>query len=208
MTDVRTIIDISRAITPGGAVYPGDEPLGESPVCVIGGESPCSITALNNWTTHFLTHVDPPSHFIDGGDSLDAVPLSTFYCQAEVRVVSGDAVRTSDIPQDLRGRAILFKTNNSSLSTDVFHEDHAYIAEEAVSSLVNAAPGLVGFDYLSVDRFGDEDYPVHRGLLGAGIVILEGLDLTGVQPGIYDLVALPLKISGADGSPVRAVLIS
>lgn len=202
------IIDVSRTIDSSAAVYPGDEPLGEEPVCSIGTDAPCSITALHNWTTHFLTHVDPPSHFIAGGNDLDAIPLSTFYCPAEVREVLGDAVQADDIPDDLRDRAILFKTKNSTLPTDVFHEDHTYISPDAVKRLVQSRPLLVGFDYLSVDRFGDEEYPAHRGLLGAGIVILEGLDLTAVTPNNYTLVALPLKISGADGSPVRAVLVS
>ena len=202
----RKLIDISRVISPEAAVYPGDDPLETSSVCEVGEESPCKITALGNWTTHFLTHVDAPCHFIEGAASLDDLDLNSFVGPAVVVEASGSEIGESDVPRDLEGRAVLFKTSNSGLSTDIFHEDHVFVSEAAVSALVAAKPVLVGIDYLSVDRFGDEDYPAHRGLLREGILILEGLDLSDVAPGAYNLAALPLKISQADGSPVRAVL--
>lgn len=201
------VIDISRVIEPAAAVYPGDDPLEAAPVCEIGSEAPCNITGLVGWTTHFLTHVDPPRHFFPAGQTLDEIPLERFIGAARVVHVEGDAVTAEDLPTDLRaGANVLIKTRNSSTDPHAFDEAHVYLDVSAVEALVTARVNLVGFDYLSVDRFGDEDYPAHRGLLAADILVLEGLDLSAVQPGEYRLLAMPLRIKGGDGSPVRAVL--
>lgn len=206
----KSLIDISRVIAPGEAVYEGDDPLESEVICDIGPDAPCRITSLRNWTTHFLTHVDAPRHFFLEGATLDRIPLERFVCPAIV-VDIGEAgvVSAAEIPgRDLHGVAVLFKTPNSRLSTEKFHEDHAYISAEGANELVLRGANLVGIDYLSVDKFGDEDYPAHKALLGAGTLVLEGIDLSGVAAGDYELSALPLRIGSADGSPVRAVLTS
>lgn len=200
-------IDISRSIAPDAAVYPGDDPLGVSALCSIGPDAPCNVTALHGWTTHFLTHVDPPRHFVANGDTLEDIVLARFMGDAIVVEVDGPEVSREDVPESVDGINVLFKTANSHLDPTVFHEDHVYISLEAVEALIEGRPNLVGIDYLSVDRFGDEDYPAHKGLLGAGILLLEGLDLADCRPGRYTLAAFPLKISQGDGSPVRAVLL-
>src|SRR5262245_4985548 len=128
------IIDISRTVAPGVAVYPGDEPLGVDTVCDVSDESPCRITSLQNWTTHFLTHVDPPRHFIAAGATLDDVSLDRFTGSTTVVGVSGDAVHASDVPSGLEGRNVLFKTRNSTLDPRQFHEDHVYVAADAVAA--------------------------------------------------------------------------
>lgn len=206
-----TVIDISRRIESSAAVYPGDESLGTSSVCTIGEEgAPCNITSLTGWTTHFLTHVDAPRHFLDDGPTLDEIELGRFTCGAVVVEVDAtvDAVTKHDIPDSIEGKAVLFKTRNSQADPSTFDESHVYLDASAVEALVERRPNLVGIDYLSVDRFGDEEYPAHRGLLGANILILEGLDLTLASRGIdYTLIALPLRIVGADGSPTRAALL-
>jgi arylformamidase len=206
VTQPRTHIDISRTIADSVAVYKGDDPLTTTLVCDVGEEAPCRITSLGGWTTHFLTHIDSPRHFLQDGMTLDQFDLSRFLLDAVVVDVQGDSVEEQDVPNEVEGKALLFKTRNSGLDPAVFHEDHAYVSAAATAAVVRAGASLVGFDYLSVDRFGDEDYPAHRGLLGAEILILEGLDLTGVAPGSYSLSCLPLKLQTADGSPVRAVL--
>lgn len=203
------IIDISREIAPDSVVYPGDDPLEVSRFCTIDESCPCNITKLG-WTTHFLTHVDPPAHFVKDGGFLDDVPLERFTGPALVIEVEGDAVLASDLParENILGKNVLFKTANSTRSeAEPFDQNHVYISAEAAKAAVERGVNLVGIDYLSVDRFGDEEYPAHRTLLGNGVLILEGLNLAKVPPGEYTLIALPLKIKGGDGSPVRAALV-
>jgi arylformamidase len=203
------VFDISRPISQNAVVYPGDDQLGQTTICDIGSDCPCRITALVGWTTHFLTHVDPPRHFVAGGKTLDQIPLSRFICDAVVIEAAGDAVLVGDVARagDLHGKAVLFKTRNSFIqTTDKFDEKHVYISEAAARAAVQAGANMLGTDYLSVDRYGDDAFPAHRTLLGAEVLILEGLDLSAVNAGVYKLSALPLKIKDADGSPVRAVL--
>jgi arylformamidase len=205
---VNSVIDISRSISPEAAVYEGDDPLGIETVCDIGDEAPCRITALKNWTTHFLTHVDAPRHFISDGPTLDDIPLTRFSGEAIV-VDVGDAteILPEHLPEGtLAGLNVLFRTFNSALDTAVFHEDHAYVSAAAAKELVSRGANMIGIDYLSVDRFGDEEYPAHRTALAGDVLIIEGLDLGHVAPGRYRFQALPMKIAGGDGSPVRAVL--
>lgn len=201
--------DVSRTISPSAVVYPGDTPLGQSAICDIDPGCPCRIMSLSGWTTHFLTHVDPPRHFIAGGKTLDQFPLERFICEAVVIEAKGNFVTADDMKSagELVGKAVLFKTRNSTIATTApFDEHHIYVSEAAARAAVELDANLVGIDYLSVDRFGDDDYPAHRTLLGNETLVLEGLDLANVAPGRYQLSALPLKILDADGSPVRAVL--
>jgi arylformamidase len=200
------IHDISRLIAPDVAGYPGDDNIAFGEVCTIAETGPCNVTSLENWTTHFLTHVDPPRHFVAAGATLEDVAIDRWMQPAIVVEVSGDAVTSADIPA-CDGKAVLFKTRNSDAPKDRFATDHVYVSKEAAESLVAEGATLAGVDYLSIDRYGDEDYPAHRTLLGNDVLILEGLDLSGINPGEYFLVALPLRIANGDGSPVRAVLI-
>lgn len=204
----KHLIDISRMISPQAVVYPGDSPLGISSLCKIEPGCPCNISELS-WTSHFLTHVDVPIHFISEGASLDEVPLHRFSGPALVVQVDGDEVQPEHLPADesLEGKNILFKTRNSMITTDQhFDESHVYVGTRVAELAIQRGVNLIGIDYLSVDRFGDEAYPIHRTLLEANLLILEGLDLTQARPGWYELTALPLRIQNGDGSPVRAVL--
>ncbi len=118
--------------------------------------------------------------------------------------IDGDLVRKIKIA---RGDNVLFKTRHSGpFEKGKFDERHVYITREGAEALIERQVNLVGVDYLSVDRFGDEDYPAHRTLLGNGALILEATDLSGVREGQYNLIAMPLKLSEGDGSPVRAIL--
>jgi len=103
---------------------------------------------------------------------------------------------------------VLFKTRHSGPWTPEYDRNHVYLTPQTAALLVERGANLAGVDYLDVDRCGDSQYTVHRTLLGAGVLILEGLDLAGVPPGRYRLAAFPLRIQDGDGSPVRAVLFS
>jgi arylformamidase len=158
-------------------------------------------------TTHLLTHVDAPRHFFEGGASLDQIHVARFCGEALVIEAEGDVVLPGDVPGEAQGLNLLFKTRNSARwNASVYDREHVSISPAAAEVMAARGVNLAGIDYLSVDRCGDESYPVHRTLLGAGVLILEGIDLAGVTPGRYHLSALPLKIAGGDGSPVRAVL--
>lgn len=203
------LIDISVTIREGAVVYPGDAPLVHRPVSRIGSESASSVTRLD-WCTHFLTHVDPPSHFIADGETLDEVNLNRYCGESLVVEVEGPSIRPEHLPGgDLNGLNLLFKTRNSfAWDATEFNPDHVYVSGEAAQEMVARGVNLVGIDYLSVEKYGDWGFPAHYALLGNGVVILEGIDLSKVEPGRYFLYALPLKIAQGDGSPVRAVLIA
>lgn len=205
----RRLIDISRTIHDGAVVYPGDDPLRMERGWTIGPDCPFNMTRLG-WTTHFLTHLDPPLHFFAEGASVEQIPLERFLGAALVVEVKGERVEAGDLPagEPLQGVSLLFKTRHSAaFDPHRYDEGHVYVSEEAARAMVAQGVNLVGIDYLSVDRFGDEAFPAHRTLLGGGVLVLEGLDLAAARPGRYTLAALPLKIAGGDGSPVRAVLI-
>ncbi|HVX67197.1 MAG TPA: cyclase family protein [Bryobacteraceae bacterium] len=200
-------IDISRTIEPGALVYPGDPPLEARPLCRIGPDSAFNLLELR-WTTHFLTHLDAPLHFFEGAPSVAEIPPERLISEALVIGVDGPAVLPGHIPAAAAGLALLFRTRHSAdWDPRAYDRDHVYISAAAAQCMVERGVRLAGVDYLSVDRFGDEDYPVHRILLGHGVLILEGLDLRSAPPGRYTLIALPLKIAAGDGSPVRAVLL-
>jgi len=165
---------------------------------------------LTNLTTHTGTHVDAPLHFIEGGAPLEHLPLETLVGPAlvvevgEVREIG--ARELAAVPPDTR--RLLLKTRNSRLwEAPALQPDYTYISPAGARWLVERGVSLVGIDYLSVAPPGNPQ-EVHRTLLGAGIIILEGLDLRAVPPGEYTLVCLPLKVEGADGCPARAILLA
>jgi arylformamidase len=207
---MMALIDISRTIGPKTTVYPGDSQVEFDVIASMSGNDPCNITEIKNFTTHLLTHVDAPRHFIADGETLDDLSLSRFSGPALVIEVKTVHVTEQDVPEALsEGTSVLFKTSNSTRQDDSpFDEAHVYLTAEAARALVNAGVNVVGIDGLSVDRFGDEEYTCHKTLLGNGVLILEGLRLGHVEPGSYVLRAYPLRVAQGDGSPVRAVLES
>jgi arylformamidase len=122
--------------------------------------------------------------------------------------VEGPSIEPEHVPEDVAGKAVLFRTENSGrLDAAEFLTDHVYVSGDAAQVLVDRRANIVGIDYLDVDRFGDEDFPAHRILLSNDVLILEGLNLGAVEPGAGTLVAFPLRIAGGDGSPTRAVFV-
>lgn len=163
--------------------------------------------------SHTGTHMDAPGHFIEGGKTLDSLPLSAVLGPARVieienpRRIEPDELKKKNIRSDER---VLFKTLNSGRcwKTDEFIKDFVYISKEAAALLAELKVQTVGVDYLSVGGFGPEaeGRQTHLNLLGSGIWIIEGLDLSKVPAGDYELVCLPLKILNSDGAPARAAL--
>ncbi len=204
------VIDISRIIASDSVVWPDDQPFRHTIAAAIGDEFPYQVTNLEGWSTHFLTHMDAPAHFIKGGPTLDQIPLERFMGEVVVVDAKGKNVSINDVPpaENIGDKALFFKTRNSKIGTDQpFHPDFAYIEPEAAKACIERGATLVGIDYLSVDPADTKDFPSHHILLGAGVLVLEGLMLKDVSHGLYGFSALPLKIKDADGSPVRAVLM-
>lgn len=161
--------------------------------------------------SHTGTHLDAPSHMIDNAGTLDDVPLRTLIGPVRVVEVSGRGSIDRDTLAacDWNGvERVLFRTDNSSHWSDPgFHAGFVYLEPKAARFLTSQGIRLVGIDYLSIDHFESVDHASHMILLSESVVILEGLDLSGIQAGDYQLVALPMKLDQADGAPVRAVLI-
>lgn len=164
--------------------------------------------------THSGTHVDAPRHFLDGGVGVDELPLDELVgpCRVvEIDVPEGRRpIGVTEIQRAAGGpppRRLLLKTPNSRLWTRAdFTPDFGYLAPDAAEWLVAAGVRLVGIDYLSIEEFRRPGAPTHHALLGAGVVVIEGLNLAEVRPGSYELICLPLRIEGSDGSPARVIL--
>ncbi len=201
-------IDISLPIADGMVHWPDDPPPRVERIAHLDAGDPCSLTALA-MSAHTGTHVDAPSHYLRGGRTLDAMPLSAVVGPALVlEIADADAVTVRELAgrRIRRGDRVLLKTRNSLNTPDLSRLANDYVAVAPAAAVWLAARGVaaVGVDALSVDP--PESSAAHRTLLGAGIWIIEGLRLGGVAPGRYELLCLPLRLAGAEGSPARAVL--
>lgn len=159
---------------------------------------------------HTGTHMDAPLHFVREGLTIDRIPLDATVGEARVvEIQDPESVKIAELEGAgiQSGERILFKTRNSSKlwSTDEFQKDFVYISHEAAQFLVKAGIRSIGVDYLSVGGFYKDGPETHRALLGAAIWIIEGLNLSAVASGLYELVCLPLKLIGAEGAPARAI---
>ncbi len=192
--------------------YPGDPVVTIEPFLQIarGDTANVSRVALGN---HTGTHIDPPAHFIPGGKTVDQLDLNILFGAA--RVVALTRVQGAITARDLarariprRASRLLFRTRNSRLwSRAGFQTDFVAFAPDAAQWLVERGVKLVGIDYLSVEAYGARAPRAHQILLGAGVILVEGLNLAKVTAGHYTLACLPLKIRNGDGAPARAILI-
>ena len=161
--------------------------------------------------SHTGTHVDAPSHFIRGGGSVDQIALDILIGPARIFALDARGPINSEVLErlDLGGVSrVLFKTGNSDLyKTGAFEPDFIYLTADGADMLIGKGVRLIGIDYLSIDEYGNREAPAHHRLLTEKVVILESIDLSGVEPGDYDLICLPLRLAGGDGAPARAVLI-
>jgi arylformamidase len=205
------VIDISVPNGPSQHVYPGDPvPLVEQARAIRDGDV-CNLSLLT-MGSHTGTHVDAPYHFIDGGPRLGDVALDRMVGEALVADLRGRTAVDADALAHAalrHGDILLCLTDNSARwAAPDFQRDFTYLTRDAADLLVERGVRAVGIDYLSIEQFGSPDFPVHHRLLGAGVFIIEGLDLRTVEPGRYTLVCLPLKFPDLDGAPARAVLLA
>jgi arylformamidase len=207
---VSRMYDISIPVRAGGVVYPRNPPISielEQSIANGGSSNVSRIT----FGSHTGTHVDSARHFFDDAEGVDAIPLDRLMGPA-LLIAFADEVMSIGIPElrahELRAhKRILLRTRNSGLLHDSeFHPDYTFLAPDGAEYLVSRGVQLVGIDYLSVEQFHSGHHLTHRTLLRAGVVIVEGLDLSEPPPGEYELTCLPLRLAGLDGAPARAVL--
>jgi arylformamidase len=203
------ILDISPVLHEGVAVWPGDVPFSRTENLSIGGGDNIDLSAITT-TVHVGAHADAPSHYREGAPGIDAADLSAYLgpCQVvSVDVARGGRIRPEDIEDPIREVRVLFRTGTFS-DPDRFDEDFAAFSPRTIDFLAGKGVRLVGIDTPSVDLFEDRELLAHQALARHGMANLECLELDGIRPGTYTLVALPLRIRGADASPVRAVLLT
>lgn len=210
------IYDVSVPLSSATPTYPGDPGIRIEEWRSLGKGDDANVSFIH-FGVHSGTHVDAPAHFIEGGSTVDSLPLESLIGEVDVveapnelTVIDAHFVSTHCHRGSQR---VLFKTRNSSFwSTpqDGFREDYTYLDPAAAKLLVESGIKLVGIDYLSVEQFQSEKFETHHTLLSNGVVILEGLDLRAVPAGRYELICLPLKFEGGsgDGAPARVVLRS
>jgi len=204
--------DITLTITPQSIVWPGDPPvIMERTRSIASGDS--SNVSQIKMSCHTGTHVDAPDHFLNNGKTVEALSLDLLVGRAyvlhlpEVNLITASVLMQADIPP--RTRRLLFKTRNSEYwvkGISEFQTDFVGLSVDAAELLVDRNVKLVGIDYLSIAPY-KMGKPVHTILLNAGVVVIEGLDLSQVSQGRYTLHCLPLKLGGADGAPTRAILV-
>ena len=205
--------DISLPISPAMPVWPGDPSIRVQRVSSLVNGDTLNMSRLE-MGTHTLTHVDAPRHIEDRGQTVDRLPLDLLI--GPVVVVEpryeDSLITATDLGElGIRGtERLLIKTRNSDLCMGgpyEFEPDYISLARDAAPWLVSKGIKLLGIDYLSVEAFDSEELEVHRTLLEKGVVILEGLNLSQVPEGRYQIFCLPLKVRDGDGAPARVVLM-
>jgi arylformamidase len=203
------LLDVSLPLDPRLPIWPANPPFDLTPVKQISAGASSNVSRLT-LGTHTGTHIDAPRHMIDGAATLDQLPLDALIGPARVVAIDTDrAIEARHVDGDtLQGSTrILFKTKNSTFWGDpTFRSDFVFLTEDAARALVDAGVRLVGIDYLSIEEFRKPGAPAHKTLLSAGVVIVEGLDLSSAEPGPYDVFCLPIRVTGGDGAPARVIL--
>ncbi len=204
-------IDVTVPFYDGMMCFPTDPQCSIKPHWSVKNGDIVNLSILN-FGSHTGTHIDAPNHFIDSGKTVDMLDIGCFVGRAKVFDFSDKpcCIDTGDVEGlDIgKGDIVLFKTKNSSLMREqTFREDFVYISPDAAKWLAVKGIATLGFDFLSVEKFGGGDgFGAHYALLGAGVVIIEGLDMTDITAGVYEIVSLPMLIKGGNGSPIRVLL--
>jgi arylformamidase len=203
-------IDVTVTLRDGMPHWPTDPPVVVERALDIGRGDPCNVSRVA-MGVHSGTHMDGPVHFVHGAPGLDEMPFTATMGEARVIEITDPQRITADelLHHGLAaGERVLFRTTNSERcwTTPTFVEDFVSIAESAALHLAEVGVQTVGVDYLSVAGYHDDGVRIHRILLGAGIWLIEGLDLTDARAGRYELICLPVKLHEGDGAPARALL--
>lgn len=208
---VTRIFDVSVPVVNGGVVYPGNPEIRIEPHSELSRGASSNLSRLS-FGSHTGTHVDAPRHFFEAGSTIDRLPLNALIGPALVIRMADDvmSVTAAHLQQhNLSGvERLLIRTRNSAFVTGrEFHPDYTFIAPDAAEHIAAHGVNLLGVDYYSVEQFHSGHHRTHRTLLERGIVIVEGLDLSDIEPGAYAFCCLPLRLEGLDGAPARAVLM-
>ncbi len=209
-TSAPRFIDISRPLHTGAPNWPGDLPTDFRLGMRIAEGKPCNLGQLR-LSVHNGTHADAPFHYNDQGLKIDELPPDLFIGPARVIDARGHAAFTVQLfdginPAELAATPrVLFRTD-VWLDRDTFPTQWPLLAPGLPRWLADHGVRLIGLDLPSVDPLTNTDMAIHHQLDAANVLIIESLDLREVPAGVYELIALPLKLRGADGSPVRAVL--
>ena len=202
------LIDVTVPLDAHLASYPGNTPFGLEAVKRISKGDSSNVSSIH-MSAHSGTHVDAPRHFFDNGGDADSLSLDMLIGRTRVieitaRTIAGEDLAKLDLSEDVR---LLIKTSNSRLWGDPeFHKDYVGVSESGAKHLVEHGLKVVGVDYLSVEQFRFPGAPAHHILLGGGVIVIEGLNLRDVEPGVYDMYCLPLRVVDSDGAPARVVL--
>jgi arylformamidase len=203
-------IDVSVTVRHGMPHWPDNPPIVMQRAMELIRGHACNLSHVA-MGVHTGTHIDAPVHFIHQAAGVDEMPLAAAMGPARVIEITDPREITAD---ELRGHSlqagerVLFRTSNSPRcwQADRFVEDFVYISEQAAEHLAGIKVRTVGVDYLSVGGYHADGAKIHRILLSAGIWIIEGLDLSAVGAGRYEMICLPVKLHGSDGAPARALL--
>ena len=201
------IYDITPPITTELKVFPGDTPPQRDVLMDTKRGDPITLSTLRT-TVHVGAHVDAPSHYGVDGRTIDEQPLELYIgpCQVvHVHARRGSRLEIDDVRPPIKAERVLLRTGTFP-DTTVWSADFAAMSPALVDHLHAEGVKLVGIDTPSVDKSDSKELPAHQRFLANDMAIMEGIVLDDVPEGMYELIALPLKLVGFDGSPVRAIL--
>jgi arylformamidase len=203
------LIDVSVPLDANVPTYPGNTPYSLEAVKRIARGDSSNVSTIH-LSAHSGTHVDAPRHFFDAAPGAEALPLEMLIGRARVieitsrKGIGAEELDAAHLSEDAR---VLIKTSNSRLwGSPEFHSDFVGVTESGAQFLVDHGIKVVGVDYLSVEEYKKPGAPAHHVLLGGGVIVIEGLNLRDVDPGVYEMFCLPLALVGSDGAPARVVL--
>jgi len=203
------LIDVSVPLDARLPTYPGNTPFSLEPSQSIARGDHANVSTIQS-SVHAGTHVDAPRHFLPDGAGVEALPLELLCGRTRVievttrKGITPDDLAGFDLSEDIR---VLLKTHNSRMwGSPEFHTDFIGVTGAAAQYFVDHGVKLLGIDYLSIEVFRTPGAPAHHALLSAGVIVVEGLNLVDVEPGVYDMFCLPLRLVGSDGAPARVIL--
>lgn len=204
------IYDVTMPLKEGMLLYPGTPPFEwEMYRKIENGDS--SNNSRFSMGCHVGTHVDAPAHYVTGGPGMESLSPQVLVGPCRVFHLPHKAIDRATLQSlDFTGvtRAIFRTPSSDELDRPEFNTDFAHVTGDGADFLVEHGVQLVGVDYLSVDRYKAPGHPAHHKLLGAAVVVIEGLRLVDVEGGDYELICLPLLLEGSEAAPARVFLRS